>query len=729
MYKKIFYLLIGFLSVIEISSAGDEDFLLGTKYGISAYYNNIFQAVDMRQLPSVVDSIPRSAVGNSTGISFGAFYEYRFTNRTSLFLRGIYTHHKAEIIGDIPETVIENGNLSTANVKHIINSDLSNIKLEPLIRYRLFKEFSLFGGFNAGIRFSQMFEHDKSLLDYSNFTFPDGSKYIADMDKNVEAKLGIQASLIVGFGYDIPVNYNGKYLICPEVFFETGYSDIGSNLTWDVNTLRLGITLKYSVNPTVKYEIREIRRNKDSIRNVNIEIADIKEEYMEKGRTYLTYDTSLSDNNLIITCVMNRVDTLFYPPKDRFKNISISDRIDNGKVNRNCLKVYAMASDGKTEYPKAELKVEEFLSTSIKPLLNYIFFDDNSSNIPLRYTMLNEAKANRFKIEYLSNTSTLETYYHIMNIVAKRMSVYPDAKITLTGYNSGLNREKENLELSKRRANAVKDYFVNIWKIQPERINVDFASLPVKASNNNDADGIEENRRVEISSDNLEILAPVIINDTLNEVKPFQIRFYNNASTCYNVTRWNLEVIQSDISLIIFRGEFKMPERLIWRLSEAKQTIPKNSEPVIFKLEVTDEQGNKILSKPDTIYVDKKTIAEKQLGSEGDKKVDKYSLILFDFDKAEFNRTNERILEFINERIEEKSKVYIQGYTDRMGNDDYNLNLSNRRAENVASKIQNSKDISFEGIGEAELIYNNELPEGRFYCRTVNITVETEIEK
>jgi hypothetical protein len=46
---------------------------------------------------------------------------------------------------------------------------------------------------------------------------------------------------------------------------------------------------------------------------------------------------------------------------------------------------------------------------------------------------------------------------------------------------------------------------------------------------------------------------------------------------------------------------------------------------------------------------------------------------------------------------------------------------------NVASSVRNSKEVHFEGMGERELIYNNELPEGRFYCRTVTITVETPI--
>jgi len=729
MLQRYLYFLIVFFLGNEITSATDEDFLLGTKYGFSGSYNFNLQAVDMRQLPSVHDSIPRSATGDGSGFSLGAFYEYRFTNRTSIFLRGFYSYHKAEISGIVPENILDNGNPLFYNVEHKINSDLSSIKIEPLIRYRLFKEFSLFGGLNAGLRFSQEFEHSKSLVKNPNFTFNDGTNYIGGLDRNVEAKLGIQAALVVGFGYDIPVNYNGKYLICPEILMETGYSDIASKLTWDINSIRLGISFKYSENPTIKYKIKEIKKYIDSIKTIKKEISDIPHEFVREGKSYIVNDTMLIEDELEITSVLYRTDTLFYPFRDESKEISKPESIANEKINNDCLKLYAMTSDGKTEFPNIGLSVEEFLSTSIKPLLNYIFFDENSSKISPRYSLLSEGKTNKFKIENLGSTSTIETYYNILNIIGKRLSLNKDAIITLTGYNSGINKEKDNLDLSKRRAEEVKEYLVKNWKINTDRIKIRYANLPEKPSNINDPDGIEENRRVEISSDNTDILAPVIINDTLNEVQPSQVRFYNNAGSCFNIDKWKLEVKQSDISLIIFRGEYKIPERLIWRLSEAKQTIPKNSEAVIYQLEILDFNGNTIKSIPDTILVDKKTIAEKKINREGDKKIDKYSMILFDFDNAELNNSNLKIMDFINNNIRENSKVFIQGYTDRMGNDDYNLNLANRRASNVASKINNSKNISFEGIGEDELIYNNELPEERFYCRTVNVTVETEIEK
>ncbi|MFC2129819.1 OmpA family protein [Bacteroidota bacterium] len=730
MKKVILCLLFFAFALVQLSlSQNKKDlFLLGPKYGISAYYNYNFQSVNMRQFLSVPDSVPLQAAGNMPGYSFGAFYEYRFTGRTSLMMRAMYSYHKAEISGDTPETLYLNGSDTLGLSNHIITANLSNIRLEPLLRYRLFEKLSLFGGINAGIRFNNSMEHTEQVKEPEGALYS-GGENLREIDEMSKDDIGLLAAFVFGFSYDIPINYNGTYIFTPEVLVESGFSDITSNIMWDINSVRMGFSFKYSENPTVIPEIENKYEYRELINTINVAHADIEKEFITSGKTYITIDSVLKKSNLIITETLNRTDTLFYPQKAKIEETTITENIEKEAIDKNCLQIYSMGSDGTDEQAKSSLKVEEFLSTSIQPLLNYIFFEHNSAIIPSRYEMFRNDETDYFQIEELRNLSTLPTYYQILNIIAKRMVDNPKSEITLTGCNSGINQEKENIGLSRARAEAVKDYFVKVWSIKPGRIKVNAVNLPEKSSNTNDPDGIEENRRVEITSKDLSVIAPVIINDTLREVSPPQIRFYNNANTCFKIGSWNLEVFQSGKALIGFRGKSNMPERIIWRLREAKQTIPCTSEPVTYQLEIVDFNGHNFKSNIDSIPVNQITIKKKDLNKEGDKKVDKYSLILFDFDKSDLNKSNKRILNFINGKIKRNSKVLIQGYSDRMGDDEHNLTLSNRRASNVASKVLNSNDINSEGIGEMDLIYNNELPEGRFYCRTVKITVETPIKK
>ena len=112
-----------------------------------------------------------------------------------------------------------------------------------------------------------------------------------------------------------------------------------------------------------------------------------------------------------------------------------------------------------------------------------------------------------------------------------------------------------------------------------------------------------------------------------------------------------------------------------------------------------------------------------------DKTISKYSLILFDFDKAEISEKDKTIIEEnILPEIKFNSTVKIYGYTDKIGKEDYNKNLSERRAaafkDLLSSKVKDAKYETY-GVGENEVIFDNNSPIGRQLSRTVQIYVIT----
>ena len=68
----------------------------------------------------------------------------------------------------------------------------------------------------------------------------------------------------------------------------------------------------------------------------------------------------------------------------------------------------------------------------------------------------------------------------------------------------------------------------------------------------------------------------------------------------------------------------------------------------------------------------------------------------------------------------------IVGYSDRLGEAEHNLKLSTERAQNTAKELGVSVDNA-QGGGENTELFDNNLPEGRFYSRTVSIVIETPI--
>jgi hypothetical protein len=163
-----------------------------------------------------------------------------------------------------------------------------------------------------------------------------------------------------------------------------------------------------------------------------------------------------------------------------------------------------------SEQPIVQIRVEEFLSAQLRPLLNYVFFDGRSDGIPARYNALTPEQARSFSIENLHYLDAMKTYHHLLNIIGRRMQEHPTATLRLVGTNSDEGAEKGNMDLSQNRAEAVRDYLQGVWGVPANRITVESRGLPEKPSNVNEDDGMEENRRVEIYSDNPRILEPVL---------------------------------------------------------------------------------------------------------------------------------------------------------------------------------------------------------------------------
>ncbi len=113
--------------------------------------------------------------------------------------------------------------------------------------------------------------------------------------------------------------------------------------------------------------------------------------------------------------------------------------------------------------------------------------------------------------------------------------------------------------------------------------------------------------------------------------------------------------------------------------------------------------------------------------------------LLFDFDKATVQRSAYPILQKVADVIRQYPDAYIliEGYTDSKGPDDYNLDLSDRRAVAVKDWLMIKggvvrATITTRGWGEAKPIVPNtnpdgsDNPEGRQQNRRVEITVMKE---
>lgn len=669
--KSLLIMLICFciFQTSEAQTVNKEPF----RYGIYGNYNLNYHVLDFRSLPGVPNCCPQFESGDGSGFTIGGLFDMPLTDMFSLQLRANY------MTSDGILTAIESDMLSVdfiptmGEYEHRIDAGISSIGFEPLFDMNLFGGFSVDVGFRIAYITQCTYDQQEKIVNPADRgVFPETGTSIRNAySGDIQNVSNINAAIVAGVRYELPMNSDKTLILSPEIFYTYGLTDIIQDRSWTVNTIRAGVAIIYS--PSSKPKV---------LPKIEIE-PEVKTEDLAKA----------------------------------------SDEIIIPEITP---KVRAVGVDNDIEEEKPVLRVEEFLSTNMKPLLNYVFFDNNSDVLPERYTRLAANEKEKFKIDDLFDSGTLPTYYHLLNIIGRRMNDNPEANITLTGCNSNIDEELNNTTLSKNRAENVKQYLVSVWGINDKRIKIKARNLPERASNIKKDDGIEENRRVEISSDLSAITAPVITNDTLRTANPPVIRFYPSVDNDTLVADWKVSVLQNGITLKEFSGTGVLPENLDWNIDEDKSSIPRYGENIDYTLVVENKENGEYKEINNQISIEQVTVRNKRVSKVNDKIINNFSLILFKFDSPDISDENEKIVEIIKTYIEKNSEVVINGYSDRMGDDEYNKNLSYNRAKNTNTAINHNGTI-YEGIGESKLLYDNNLPEGRFYCRTVEVYVETPV--
>jgi outer membrane protein OmpA-like peptidoglycan-associated protein len=689
-----------------------------SKYGIFGGVNiNIHQA-DFKNLPGIPNCCPRFEEGTGIGYNFGILYEQSIANRIRIGARlGLQTFD-ATLKRDEETTLVTSNGAITGIFEHKVESKFMNIGLEPMIIFNFFNNFH----FNLGARLGQNITKEFSQVE--TITKPDGVGTFLDSAGNDSGKrtrneysgtlidaIDMQFGLVTGIHYELPLNKDNSMRLTPEIFYYYGLSDMVENTNWSVSSIRVSLAVKYA--PIEESEINEIYRKEYKIDTIRIDTDLLTNELFKTGIENSKSFTDKVNNDIITTEIFTRTDTLFKQKKYKLDGDITAVGIDK---------------DG-NEITNPVFIIEEFVSNRLDPLLNYIFFEDNSSTLPGRYIKLNKEQVDKFKLTDLIRDSTIKIYYNILNILGERLRKFPQSKLTLIGCNSDFDNEKNNLELSHKRADIIKEYLVNVWGIEGKRIITEARNLPLKASTPKiEPDKIAENRRVEIYSDDYRILEPIFIEKVDRTANPPVIRFKPIAESDAGIKKWEINAFQNtDIA-----NNFKMEKsgnqlsNIDWKLEQNQEIIPKLPEALQYNLSLEDTKGNVKKLESKSLDIKLISVQEKRRELKGDYEIEKFSIILFEFDQSSIDETNKKIIDFIKGRISPNSEIEITGYTDRTGNPDYNQKLSEQRANTVKSAL-NRKDATAIGTGQNELLYSNDTPEGRFYCRTVNILVKTKV--
>lgn len=678
--------------------------------GIYGAYNSTIHSADFRELPGFPNCCQQFTSAGGSGFSFGGLIEFDLSPFIALQTRVGYSSLGADfsvpqIIGNTPITRNGRDTTTPITVEHFLGSSISTFSIEPTLALRFLGGFRSRLGLNLGYLTTSTFSQRETLVTPDNAIFYGTGRAIRNEgsgdipDKNV-----IQLNGVMGISYELPIG-NGAILE-PDIRYQLPLTNI-SGVTWKAGALQIGAAIKLPIFP--KPDVQIIL---DTVYRRDTNVVPV----IGLTKTTLTKVRSLADVSVKHEENIERHTTTIY--EEYRKEIPRNSRFELS------LTAFGVEKNG-IRQPQPTIRIEETETEESFPLLPYIFFIEGDANlIETDVNRLQSDRTGHFSEDNLPR-NTLEIYKDLLNIIGSRLRKNPQASITLTGTNNMISGDKTTPNLSRSRAESVQSYLESVWNITPDRINIATQNLPQNAANNSNEDGQSENRRVEISSNDLSLLKPVLLKEIVRTANPPYVEIIPKILSDSGVAAWSINVEQNGQKLRSYQGT-GLPTIQKWDILENPQPLAET--PVKIQLDATDVLGVK-KSKDTSLAVKQLTINKKRMELKNDKRIERFSLIVFDYNSATITKPNQRILEDVKNRVLPNSLVTIAGYADRTGEQSYNQELTTRRCVEVQKflGIPDSR-VMLLPKGNSEILYDNTTPQGRNYSRTVQVIIETPVQ-
>lgn len=616
-----------------------------------------FHSASFERLGSYPSCCPEFSGGSGTGIYLGAWYAVPLSERVRFIGRLTYSGEPGTMTDDERSFVADlrdTAKVVDALFRHELSASLASLGIEPMVAFRVAGRLDVMAGFRLALVVASGFRQTETLTEPEDF---------------------------------------GTYLGASRVWVNT-QADIpdASALRFTINGgLRYVLPLNAKSSTFLAPEITYSLPVTGVASGVDWNVAQLRVGIGFGWQFESTPDT-------IVPPVKRHIPS---PPP-----IFVVDQPTATIVARG---VYV---DGRVvENPS--ILIEDTQVTTLHPLLGHIYFDEGSSEIPARY----EAGQRR-ALEDTTGLDPLTATHGVLAIIALRMKRNPEASLRITGNTSGTPSDN-GLALSRSRADRVRDELVKLG-VEPMRMSVAARATPASPTKATEGESVlmaaEENRRVEIVASEPGITGPVSLGSTDVHIEPAFLRYTARAESPVAIDLTTMHIKHGDSILRQLgnspRGEFTVDVDV--QGIEAQLTA---GHAITATITVTDSLGRTATATSE-VPVRRLNAQEKRVERLGTTFVERYGLILFDFNDVGVRGENAKLLDLIRSRIDASTTVKVIGLTDLMGSTEYNRDLSLRRAQEVA-RLLGVPRVQIEGVGESNPLFPNALPEGRAYNRTV----------
>jgi len=589
--------------------------------------------------------------GYGYGLNYSLFLETKFSDKEyfSFGISYIDRSGSMSLQDSVPKRYLQTGSVLWAYTTNKLIPQINFLEFSPEYRRSILKFSELWhlraiGGLRFFIPLTSEFEQYEEITSPTNIAFKNSDGTLS-RTRDI-ASGAIEDISRFGIGFTIGIENlmkSGKNSnFTQELLFDMNFTDYVQNVDWKGYAFRLNIGYRFEFDKIIK---REIQQN-------DFAIIEKAPEIISEPQIIKRQEIKL---NLFATNEMS---------------------ITKGK---------------------------ELLSTT--PIVNSVFFDQNSSLLSDDYKINYDKEINYFDCE------PLEAHKYILPRIADIIKNNKNATVEIIGATSGKNDEPKGEALALERANIIKEKLIAL-KVLPTKINTVYQMNPDIISNKEYEQGLEENRRADILVYNAPIQEYV---DFVNysELKgmldvEIQTKFFApgdiiNVKT--NLSDQVLTTTPADLKNNIFRLPF------LKRITPDEQEIEISVE--VWKDSVrTKESISMKINKINVI--------------DGNYDLSRFKAFLrFDYNSSKLSIENKELLTQLISKLPKGSKIEILGSADALGSESRNSELTTQRALTTKLFINEIAKGKFSiNTGVFNDKFNESTPQGRFLNRCIVIKIE-----
>jgi outer membrane protein OmpA-like peptidoglycan-associated protein len=661
------------------------------RFGVGGEYALLFVNAKFAGLPNVPSCCPEYGFTSGFGVGGSVFAEMPLWSQIGVGARlGLSS---VSVNFSRRQTLPVVNAQTLVPIVYELSTTLLPLSIEPYLFFRPADMLTVQAGIGITTMLSGSYNQQER-LDTVGLTFSN-LRRVQNVSSGAISNLApLLPSVRIGASYEVPLTKNGNILIAPEVSFNLALGDVvrelrGANASWSMSSARVGASVRYS----------------------------------PERATRLAQDESAA--------LQAREDEVWRQKREECaRRVAVAKPTVKNVVTAAITAISAVNADSVSNNPT--LAIEEFRASRSRYVLNTIFFGVGTNQIAPRYELLKSGEQAAFRFESFDQSTVLQIYYHVLNIIGKRLQINPKADITLVGHADGLT-EKNDKALAIARAESVKEYLKRTWNIEDKRIKIQTAvSRTPTGTDGDDTLEAEEQRRVEIQSATRSILEELRYDYTMRVIRPQKIRLQFALQSTAVLKEWVLDGVQTipgtakKVTLFETKGTSNPADASYeWDIANA-QNQPQSGEPVVVSLRAADVDNLRSEISTKEIPVRLLTTADKDKMRVPDKRIDSYTLFSFAYGTnapISGNADVQRVVAAIKQTLKPGAQVTVSGYTDIRGNELTNGILAQQRANAVAGLI-GYPNMIVNSVG-ATRINDNSLPEGRYYNRFVQVDIQT----